>query len=259
MHALLNIALRAARDAAEALAHASDRLDRIKIINHDPDDFLTSMDREADQTILYHLQKALPSHSVHSRVSGLTEGENKDVIWLIDPLLGSRNFAIGYTQFAVSIACQMDGVIKHAVIICPLLREEYTASRGQGAQLNSRRLRVGKNDDISGTLIGLNPDRIHQEKFLSLQRGLIQNGASPRISGCTALDIIQTAADRLQGGWAAIEPSTSLGAASLILQEAGGLLGSEKGNPDISSGKELFFANPRIFKKLLKIRQGISH
>jgi len=205
MHALLNIALRAAHDAAEALAHSSDRLDRVKLINDSAEGFMTSMDLEADKTILYHLEKAHPSHSFHSRVSGFKQGEEGSVVWLIDPLLGNRNFIVGYTQFAVSIACQVNGVISHAAIICPLLREEFTASRGAGAQLNARRLRVGKHTTIDAGLIGLNFDDPHSENFLALQRELILNGASPRISGCTALDIIHTAADRLQGGWAVNE------------------------------------------------------
>ena len=257
MHALLNIALRAARDAAEALAHSSDRLDRVKLINDGADGLLTSMDLEADKTILYHLEKAHPSHCIRSRVSGLKQGIDNDVVWLVDPLLGNRNFIVGYTQFAVSIACQINGVINHAAIICPLLREEFTASRGAGAQLNARRLRVGKQTTIDATLIGVNFDPTHSEIFLSLQRELIQNGATPRISGCTALDIIHTAADRLQGGWAANEDTSTLAAANLILQEAGGLLGSETGNPDISSGEELVFGNPKTFKQLVKIRQAL--
>jgi len=257
MHALLNIALRAARDAAEALAHSSDRLDRVKLINDSPEEFLTSMDVEADNTILYHLEKAHPAHSINSRVSGVKQGTDSDVVWLIDPLLGNRNFIVGYTQIAVSIACQIDGVISHAAIICPLLREEFTASRGAGSHLNTRRLRVGKQTSLDSTLISINFGSTPPENFLTLQREIMQNGASPRISGCTALDIIQTAADRLQGGLAVNEKFSSLAAASLVLQEAGGLLGSEAGNPDITSGGELIFGNPKIFKQMVKLRQAL--
>jgi myo-inositol-1(or 4)-monophosphatase len=251
---MINLALQAARDAAEAIAHSSDRLDRVKIINDDPDKFMTSMDQAADKTVLYHLQKAHPEHSYHSRVSGFSEGENKDVVWLIDPLIGNKNFAAGQTQFGVSVACQIEGVIKHGVIICPMTREEYVATRGTGARLNAHRLRVGNSTDFDNTLISLNSERLESEIFLSLQRKLLNNGVSPRITGCTAIDIIQTATDRLQGGWAANENRTSLAAASLILQEAGGLLASEAGNPDYSSATELVFANPKLFKNLLKLR-----
>lgn len=258
MHPLVNIALQAARDAAEALAHSSDRLDRIKIINDDSKNFLTSMDLEAEKTIIYHLEKSYPEHSFHSRASGLREGENKETIWLIDPLLGNRNFATGYTQFGVSIACQIKGLVQHAVIICPLLREEFIASRGTGARMNSHRIRVGNRTEIQGSLVSLNMDSIDSELALGMQKVVIDAGASPRISGCTALDMVQTAADRVQGGWAANEEKVNLAAARLILQEAGGLLGSELGNPDLNTAQELLFGNPKIFKQLSKFRQALS-
>ena len=258
MHPLLNIALQAAIDAAEAIAHSSDRLDRIKIINDDPANFLTSMDLEAEKTIIYHLEKAHPEHSFHSRASGLREGANKNTVWLIDPLIGNRNFATGYTQFAVSLACQIDGVVQHAIIVCPLLREEFIATRGAGARLNSHRIRVGNRTEIKGSLLGINPDGLSQDVALGMQAEFMSAGASPRISGCTALDMVQIAADRMQGGISANENRLTLAAAKLILQEAGGLLGSESGNPDLTEAKELFFGNPKIFKELSKLRKKVA-
>lgn len=258
MHPLLNIALQAARDAAEAIAHSSDRLDRIKIINDDPDNFLTSMDLEAEKTIIYHLEKAHPEHSFHSRASGLREGENKNTVWLIDPLVGNRNFATGYTQFGVSLACQIEGTVQHAIFLCPLLREEFIATRGAGARLNSHRIRVGNRTEIQGSLLSINPDGLPQDVAIALQSEFMSAGASPRISGCTALDMIQIAADRIQGGSAANENRLTLAAAKLILQEAGGLLASESGNPNLSEAKELHFGNPKIYKQLSKIRNGLA-
>lgn len=258
MHPLINIALQAAVDAAEAIAHSSDRLDRIKIINDDPANFLTSMDLEAEKTIIYHLEKAHPEHSFHSRASGLREGTNKGTVWLIDPLIGNRNFATGYTQFGVSVACQIDGVVQHAIIVCPLLREEFIATRGAGARLNSHRIRVGNRTEIKGSLLGINPDGLSRDVAIGLQSEFIDAGASPRISGCTALDMLQVAADRMQGGAAANENRLTLAAAKLILQEAGGLLGSESGNPDLSEAKELLFGNPKVFKELSKLRKKLS-
>jgi myo-inositol-1(or 4)-monophosphatase len=258
MHPLVNIALQAARDAAEALAHSSDRLDRIKIINDDAGNFLTSMDLESEKTIIYHLQKSHPEHSIHSRATGLREGENKNTIWLIDPLIGNRNFATGHTQFGLSIACQIDGVVQHAVLACPLLREEFIATRGAGARLNSHRIRVGSRTEIEGSLLALDADSLANDVAIGLQSEFLKAGASPRISGCTALDMVQIAADRMQGGCAANESNLTLAAAKLVLQEAGGLVGSESSNPDISSAKELIFGNPKIFKQLSKIRQGLA-
>lgn len=259
MHPLLNIALQAALDAAEAIAHSSDRLDRIKILNDDPDEFLTSMDLEAEKTIIYHLEKAHPEHSFHSRASGLREGKNKDTVWLIDPLIGNRNFATGYTQFGVSLACQIDGVVQHALIVCPLLREEFIASRGGGARLNTHRIRVGKRTEIRDSLLSVNPHGLSTDVAVGMQREFLREGASPRISGCTALDMVQVAADRMQGGCSANENRLSLAAARLILQEAGGLLGSETGNPDLSEAQELLFGNPKIYKELSKLRKKVAN
>jgi myo-inositol-1(or 4)-monophosphatase len=258
MHPLLNIALQAARDAAEAIAHSSDRLDRIKIINDDPAHFLTSMDLEAEKTIFYHLEKAHPEHSFHSRASGLKQGENKDTVWLIDPLIGNRNFATGYTQFGVSLACQIEGVVQHAILVCPLLREEFIATRGAGARLNSHRIRVGKRTEIQGSLIGINPEGMPQDVAVGLQTEFMTAGASPRISGCTALDMVQIAADRMQGGCSANENMLTLAAAKLILQEAGGLLGSENGNPNLTDATELLYGNPKIYKQLSMLRKSIA-
>ncbi len=106
MHPMINLALQAARDAGEALAHSSDRLDRVKIIDASADKFLTSMDLAADKTVLYHLQKAHPEHSYHSRVSGFTDGENENVIWLFDPLLCNKYFAPGHTQVGGCVASE---------------------------------------------------------------------------------------------------------------------------------------------------------
>lgn len=255
MHPMVNIALQAARDAAEAIAHSSDRLDRVKIINDDPKQFMTSMDQISDKTLRYHIEKAHPEHGIDSRVSGIKVGENKSVVWLLEPLLGNQNFAKGYTQFGVSLACQIDGIITHAVIACPLMHEEYTASRGTGAQLNARRLRVGKATDLDDTLIGLNPDDLAIEDFLKLQGELLANNSAPRISGCTGVDMVQAAADRLQGGWASTRGGKYLGASTLILQEAGGLIGGDSGNPDYADADEIIYGNPKIFKHLLKLRK----
>ena len=259
MHPMINIALKAARDAAEAIAHSSDRLDRIKVINDDPNSFLTSMDLDSDKTLQYHLLKAYPEHSIDSRATGLRAGIRKDIVWLIDPLIGNHNFARGYTQFAVSLACKIEGVIQHAAIVCPMTNEEFVASRGGGAQLNSRRLRVGKETELSvGALVGLNDESEDIETLLDLQRAVVDAGARVRISGCAALDIVSTAADRLQGGWApnVSGASHSIDAAALILKEAGGLIGSELANPDYSSAQELLFANPKILKQMVKLRQA---
>jgi len=253
MHPIITIALRAAHDAAEAIAHSSDRLDRVKILNDSAQDFLTSMDKDAEKTILYHLQKAHPEHCYHSRVSGLIEGEDKNTVWLIDPLAGSWNFSRGYCQFAVSIACQIDGKVQHAVVINPIQNEQYVASRGQGAQLNSRRLRVTGRKDLIDSLISLNPDADSYSRMLALQQNLLEVRPHIRMGGCTTLDLVAVAAGKTDAGWASMGNPVALTAALLVLQEAGGLAGDQNGNPDLASAKEIVFGNPKCFKQLLQL------
>lgn len=253
MHAIVNIALRAARDAAEAIAHSSDRLDRVKVLNDAPEHFMTSMDKDANRTVLYHLQQAYPDHSYHSRVSGLEEGSDKSTVWHIDPLLGSQNFAVGYTQFAVSIACVINGKTSHAVVVNPLTNEEFTASRGGAAQLNGRRIRVGDATSLDNTLIGLQADHGFRAEAILLQQSLLSTSAQVRVSGSAPLDMLAVASGRLDAGWSAPQNPLSIAASRLILTEAGGLIGDRNGNPSIEADSQLIYANPRCFKAALKL------
>lgn len=253
MHALVNIALRAARDAASAIAHSSDRLDRIKVLDHDSSRFLTSMDVDADKTLLYHLAKAYPEHKIRSRVSGEQGGDDSATVWLINALSGNRNFAAGYGQFAVSMACQVNGKLEHAVIINPITGEEFIASRGNGAQLNSRRIRVNDKIDLKGAFVALDSDNLPNETCTKLQQSLLAEGAELRISGCATLDMLAVASGRLQGGFCGAYKQTEDAAATLVLQEAGGFIGDQSGNPDIKSAAQLVYGNQKIFQELVKL------
>jgi myo-inositol-1(or 4)-monophosphatase len=138
-----------------------------------------------------------------------------------------------------------------------MTNEEFTASRGDGAQLNARRLRTGNATEITpGSLVGLESPLEINEAYLQFQTRLLRLGAGLRISGCPALDIVNTAAGRLVGGWATQQPRASIAAASLILHEAGGLLGNENANPKWNSGDELIYGNLKTFKQLSKIRKN---
>ncbi len=254
MHALVNIALRAARDAAESLAHRVERLDKVQIVDDKPKSFQTNLDVDADKSILYHLQKTYPEHNIFSRISGHHPGKEGEPLWLVDPVLGSRNLANGYPQFGVSIAVRIKDVISHAVVVCPMVQEEYVASRGAGAQMNSRRIRVSESVDMENGLFGLNELGLDQKKFIEFQQALLRAQASPRLSGCSTLDMVAVASGKLQGGWCCQAEECTRAAASLILQEAGGLIGTEEGNPRLESGSELLFANAKMFKQLVKLR-----
>ncbi|MFT4861092.1 MAG: myo-inositol-1(or 4)-monophosphatase [Pseudohongiellaceae bacterium] len=257
MHALVNIALRAANDAGEALAHSSERLDKVSVLDSNPDNFVTSLDENANRTILYHLDKAFPTHSIRSRVSGFKQGTDKTTTWLVDPLIGGQNLSRGYPAYGVSIACEINGVISHSVVVCPALREEISASRGKGAQLNSRRIRVNPEPKLGSALFAVNASADSIDTQLAIEKNLVNQGGSIRNCGVTALDLVATAIGRIDGGWAQQQYSVGLAAALLILQEAGGMVANETGNPNIADARELIYASPSVFKQLMKIRGAV--
>ena len=142
MEPMLNIALRAARKAGEILEKITRRGKPLTIESKSRNDYVTEVDRALEQEIVYHLRKAYPDHIIHGEESGLIEGESNEYEWIIDPLDGTTNFIHGIPHFAISIGCFYRGRPQHAVVLDPNKREEFTASRGRGAYLNNRRLRV---------------------------------------------------------------------------------------------------------------------
>ncbi len=261
MHAIVNIALKAARDASEVLAHNSDRLDRVHVVEESAGQVITNMDLDSEKTILYHLQKAYPDYSVQSRVSGFTEGKDKHNVWIIDPLCGSDNYRRGIANFCVSIALSTGGKVSHGVLINPMLREEFTASRGTAAQVNTQRLRVSKNTTLDKGLVTLGTEAsnaAHTEKMLALQHKLYGLACDVRLTGCAALDLAWVAAGRTDAGWLGENDPASLAAALLILQESGALISDGMGSPDIGNAAEFVFGNPKCFKQMLQFCKGAS-
>lgn len=259
MHPVINIALRAARSAAEQIVHVSDRLDRVSVVEDKNGTLVTSMDIDVERTLLYHLQKAYPDYSVDSRLSGFTAGADKDNVWLIDPIVSNRNFYKGYGSFCISLALKTPKGVAHGVIINPSTNQEFTASRGDGAQLNDSRVRIGKLVSLENAHVALDPDNSQDDDFLpQLQAQLLSLPAHVRMSGCAALDMVYVASGRLDAGWCRQQHHTSLAAAQLILLESGALLSDPQGNPQTQGSKELLFGNPKCFKHLLKIRQTLK-
>lgn len=259
MHAIVNIALKAARDAAEVLAHNVDRLDRIKVVEENGGQVITNMDLDSEKTILFHLQKAYPDYSVQSRVSGFVKRRDSNNVWIIDPLCGSANYRRGISHFCVSVALSTGGRVNHAVLVNPMQREEFTATRGAGAQTNTQKLRASKGKSLENGLVSLDSDpanAVHTETLLKLQQDLYGLQCDTRITGCPALDLAWVAAGRLDAGWLGEHDPASTAAAILVLQESGALISDAIGNPEISSTAELIFGNPKCFKQMLQFRQA---
>src|ERR1700730_14593369 len=210
MQPLLNIAVRAARRAGEVIVRSMSRLDSLQIASKGRNDFVTEVDRAAEREIIGVIHKAYPDHAILAEESGAS-GED-DTLWIIDPLDGTTNFVHGNPAFFVSIACQHKGKLEHAVIYDPLRQELFTASNGDGAHLDNRRMRVTQQRTLEGALIATGfPYRANTryiDAYMGMLKTVMLKSAGVRRPGSAALDLSYVAGG--QGG-AVWEVATSAG------------------------------------------------
>ncbi|WP_395479514.1 inositol-phosphate phosphatase [Pseudomonas aeruginosa] len=258
MQPMLNIALRAARSAGELIFRSIERLDVISVNEKDAKDYVTEVDRAAEQTIVAALRKAYPTHTIMGEEGGFIEGsgEGADYLWVIDPLDGTTNFIHGVPHFAVSIACKYKGRLEHAVVLDPVRQEEFTASRGRGAALNGRRLRVSGRKSLEGALLGTGfPFRDNQidnlDNYLNMFRSLVGQTAGIRRAGAASLDLAYVAAGRYDAFWEFGLSEWDMAAGALLVQEAGGLVSDFTGSHEFLEKGHIVAGNTKCFKALL--------
>ena len=233
MHPMLNIAIRAARTAGDSIVREMDRTRDISIETKGKNDFVTEVDKNAEGIIISVIKNAYPEHAFLAEESG-QEGEN-DYLWIIDPLDGTTNFLHGFPHFSVSIALQNKGVLEQAVIYDPLKQELFTASKGKGAQLNNRKIRVSIKKTLDGALLGTgfpyNNESVMQQ-FIESYKNLFPNVAGIRRAGVASLDLAYVACGRLDGFWEFNLRPWDIAAGALIIQEAGGINAELTGGAD---------------------------
>jgi myo-inositol-1(or 4)-monophosphatase len=261
MEPMLTVALNAGRKAARLAEQAIERLDKLTIESKSRNDFVTHVDHAVEKEIIYHLRRAFPEHAIRGEESGLHEGSgNSDYEWLIDPIDGTTNFIHGIPHFAVSIACLHKGRVEHGVIIDPMKREEFTTSRGKGAQLNGRRIRVSTRQGFAGALIGTGIPFSgftveHMEPYLACLREIAEQTSGIRRPGSAALDLAYVAAGRLDGFWEMGLKPWDIAAGVLLIQEAGGLISDFKGGESYLKTGNITTGTPKVFKSLVQITQ----
>jgi myo-inositol-1(or 4)-monophosphatase len=258
MHPMVNIALRAARKAGSNIERAMENLDHLEVKAKSPNDFVTEVDNAAEQEILFHLKKAYPDHAFLCEESGLTGAENADYRWVIDPLDGTTNYIRGIPHFAVSIACLYRGRIEHAVIYDPIRREEFIASRGRGAQLNGRRIRVRKEYKKDNALFATGiPFGTCEEKpldeFLQIMKTLTTGSSGVRRCGAASLDLAYVAAGRYDAFWERGLKPWDMAAGALLILEAGGLVSGFEGGNDYLETGNIVCGSPKAFKATLQV------
>jgi len=253
---MLNIAVRAARNAGNIIVRALDHIDRLNVQTKSENDFVTEVDKAAEQEIIRTIHKAYPDHGFLAEESGKQSGN--DYVWIIDPLDGTTNYVHGFPQFAVSIALKHKEVLEQAVVYDPLRQELFTASRGRGAQLNDRRIRVTSRVGLQGALLGTGfPFKQQQylDAYLETFKALFPMTAGIRRAGAASLDLAYVAAGRLDGFWEIGLHPWDMAAGALLIEEAGGFISDFSGHNEYMTTGNVVAANPKLLKPMLeKIR-----
>jgi len=222
---MLNIGIRAAHAAGDHIVRYIDRLEGMTVDNKGRNDFVSEVDRQAEAIIIDHIRRAYPMHGILAEESG-QHGDDA-FQWVVDPLDGTTNFLHGFPHFAVSIALKHKGILDQAVIYDPLRQELFTASKGAGAHLNNRRIRVSKQKNLEGALIGTgfpysNMDRL--DHYLQCFRKFCPVTAGIRRAGAASLDLAYVACGRLDGFWEFNLKQWDIAAGALLVLEAGGIV-----------------------------------
>lgn len=256
MQPMATIALNAAREAARQIVRAFDRPDLIKLDSKGHNDPVTNVDREAEAIIVEMLHKTYPSHSILGE-ENTSEFHNPDAEyeWVIDPIDGTTNFSRQIPHFCVSIACRRNKKLEHGVIVDPIRQEEFVASRGQGGQLNGRKMRVSTNLKLDGAVIATGgrysqEDKPKQAKVLET---LSLEHATNRQPGSACLELAYVAAGRMDAMWMANLNAWDMAAGALMVIEAGGLVGDFAGGADYMSSGNIVAATPGVFKQLTPV------
>ncbi|MCD6039174.1 MAG: suhB 1 [Gammaproteobacteria bacterium] len=251
---ILNIAVNAARAAGNIVIRALDRLDRIHVSQKKPNDYVTDIDQKAEQEIIKIIRKAHPHHGILGEESGETRGE--DYTWIIDPIDGTRNFIHGFPHFAISIGIRYKNRIEHGVIYDPIHQELFTASRGKGARLNDKRIRVSLHTHLEGCLLatGFNAQNSKTllDAHLQTLATLLPLCGDVRRAGAATLDLAYVACGRLDGFWEAGLKIWDIAAGILLIKEAGGLVCDMNGGDDYLKSGDVVAGNSKIAKLLLK-------
>ena len=254
---MLTTAVKAARKAGSLITRASFDIDKLNIRSKRQNDFVSEVDHAAEDAIISILKDAYPTHGFLAEESGARDAK-AEYIWVIDPLDGTTNFLHGFPQYCVSIGLLHKGVPQHAVVFDPSRSELFTASRGSGAFLNDRRMRVSKTDKLQDALLGTGfPFREmgHLDEYLRGMKNLMQVCSGIRRPGAAALDLAWVAAGRTDGFWEIGLSPWDMAAGALLVREAGGLVGDFAGEDRFMDTGRIVATNAKLFAAVLKALQ----
>ena len=255
MHPIINIATKAARNGGNVIMRHIDRIDTLTVSSKQENDFVSEVDRMAEQEIINTLQQAYPNYGILAEESGEQIGK-EEYQWIIDPLDGTTNFLHGFPQFGISIALAHKGRIEHGVIYDPVRQELFTASRGAGAQMNNRKLRVSRRTGLTGSLLGTGfpyKDFEALDVYMNTFKALVPNCAGVRRAGAACLDLAYVAAGRLDGFWEFGLGPWDMAAGALMVREAGGMVSDLTGGDGFMESGDIVAASARAHDPMLEV------
>lgn len=255
MHALLNVAVMAAHSGGDSLIRSMNKIDKIKIEQKGRNDFVSEADRKAEEAVISVIHKHYPDHAILAEESGASG--DSEYTWVIDPLDGTTNYLHRFPVFCVSVGLMHKGRLEHGAVYDPLRQELFTASRGQGAHLDGRRIRVSKNTQLERALIGTGfPYRDSNKTMLPYMRMLEKamiNTAGVRRPGAAALDLCYVAAGRFDAFWETGLSIWDLAAGALIIREAGGIISGLDGSESFLESGHVLAGSPKIYSALARL------
>ena len=257
IHPMLNIAIKAARTAGAIINRASLDVDLLKVTAKSANDFVTEVDHAAEAAIIETLLTAYPGHAILAEESGRTHGaKHSDFLWIIDPLDGTTNFIHGLPVYCISIALSFRGKVEQAVVYDPTRNDLFMASKGRGAFMNDKRLRVSKRVRLSDALVGTGfPFRKgdNLQRYLKMFEAVAPHCAGLRRPGSAALDLCYVAAGWYDGFFETGLNPWDVAAGSLMITEAGGLIGNFTGEADFLHQREVVAGAPKIYGQLVQL------
>lgn len=260
MHPMLNIAIQAARQASKVILRFEDQMDKVSISEKNENDLVTQVDHLSEEVIIEQIRKSYPAHTILAEESGMhkQEAQNSEYCWIIDPLDGTKNFVHGFPQYAISIALMHKNALMLAVVYDPIRQDLFTATKGQGAYLNSRRIRVSQTKKLEDALLGTGfpfRDKQHIKPYLNTFQNIFPRVSGIRRAGAAALDLAYVAAGKLDGFWEASLKPWDMAAGVLLIKEAGGIVSDFHNEGNFIDSGNIIAGNPRIHKELTGLVQ----
>jgi len=254
MEPMLNVAIMAARRGGDTLFRNLNKLEKLKVEVKGRNDFVSEADRNAEKAVISAIQRHYPDHAILAEESG-QQGDS-EYLWIIDPLDGTTNYLHGFPVFCVSVGLMHNGRLEHGAVYDPMRQELFTASRGQGAQLDGRKIRVSKRTALEQALIGtgfpFRDSNMALDPYVRMLVSAIKNTEGIRRAGAAALDLCYVAAGRLDAFWETGLSIWDLAAGALIIREAGGIISGLDGSEDFLQTGHVLTGTPKIYTALAK-------